>query len=190
MTGQSAIAPPGAKTGAPGNAGVVERGDFRFAYDDRGISLVANPHDPFGATLTTAAAARAGGRGATPGAGGAVPAPAAVLGLTLAYRASAAGDWTSVSHRDTMTASPDAGTVAYTSGAKESPLAVTETFRTDGRALDWLIDLQATGKTPVTVGDLGISIPVAGPAGATPTQIFERGFLKHQFVSGAGSFSS
>src|SRR5579864_9791700 len=160
VRGQSPVASPRAPTSAPGSTGVVERGDFRFAYDERGISLVANPHDPFGATLTTVAPGRGGGRGATPGGVGAAPAPAAVLGLTLAYRAGAAGEWTSVLHRDTITASPEAGTVAYASGAKGSPLAVTETFRTDGRALDWLIDLQATGKTPVTIGDLGISIPV------------------------------
>ena len=188
VRGQSPVASPRAPTSAPGSTGVVERGDFRFAYDERGISLVANPHDPFGATLTTAAAARGGGRGATPGGGGAAPAQAAVLGLTLAYRAGAAGEWTSLARRDAMTASPAAGTITYTSGANRSPLTVTETFRTDGRALDWLIDLQAAGKVPVTVGDLGISIPIAGPTGATPAQIFERGFLKHQFVSGAGSF--
>ena len=180
---QTTVPRPGG-SGAPGSAGVIERGDFRFAYDERGISLVANPHDPFGATLTTPTA----GRGGAPAGSGAGPAPAAVLGLTLAYRAGAAGEWTSLTRRGAMSASPDAGTVTYASGTTGSALAVTETFRTDGRALDWLIDLQATGKTPVTVGDLGISIPVAGPTGATPAQIFERGFLKHQFVSGAGSF--
>src|SRR5579864_1545906 len=110
----------GTPTSAPGSTGVVERGDFRFAYDERGISLVANPHDPFGATLTTAAAARGGGRGATPGGGGAAPAQAAVLGLTLAYRAGAAGEWTSLARRDAMTASPAAGTITYTSGANRS----------------------------------------------------------------------
>ena len=47
--------------------------------------------------------------------------------------------------------------------------------------------MEATGQA-VHVGDLGISIPVQGPTGATPADIFERGFLKHQFVSGAGSF--
>src|SRR6185295_15014292 len=50
------------------------------------------------------------------------------------------------------------------------------------------IDLESAGKTAVTIGDLGISIPAQGTNGATPAYIFERGFLKHQFVSGAGSF--
>jgi hypothetical protein len=131
VSGQLPVPVPPGPTNAPGTAGVVERGDFRFAYDVRGISLVANPHDPFGATVTTAAAARGGGRGATPGGGGAASAQAAVLGLTLAYRSGATGEWSSLVHRDAMSASPDAGTVTYASGAKGSPLAVTETFRTD-----------------------------------------------------------
>jgi hypothetical protein len=85
-----------------------------------------------------------------------------------------------------MTASPEAGTVRY-STADAGPLAVTETYRTNGSALDWTIDLAAVGAA-VRVGDLGISLPVQGPTGENPAQIFERGFLKHQFVSGAGSF--
>ncbi|MBP1596244.1 MAG: hypothetical protein H6Q05_1621, partial [Acidobacteria bacterium] len=48
--------------GTQGVAGTIEKGDFRFAYDERGISGLANPHDPFGATLMPAGAA-AGGRG-------------------------------------------------------------------------------------------------------------------------------
>ena len=38
------------------------------------------------------------------------------------------------------------------------------------------------------VGDLGISVPSVGPSGENPIQIFERGFLRHQFISGHGSF--
>src|SRR6185503_15267975 len=40
----------------------------------------------------------------------------------------------------------------------------------------------------VRVGDVSINVPVAGPAGENPEQIFERGFLRHKFVSGSGSF--
>ena len=153
-------------------AGVVEKGDFRFAYDERGVSALGNPRDPFGATLTAAT----GGRGAA----------APTLGLTIAYRVGGAGDWhTATARGSRLVASADS--VTYRSAA-DTPFSVTETYKTDGRALDWLVDLEATGKTAVTVGDLGISIPIVGPTGADPKQIFERGFLKHQFVSGYGSF--
>ena len=59
-------------------SGTIEKGDFRFAYDERGISLLAHARDPFGATLTTAAST--GGRGR-----GGAAAPAATLGLTMEH---------------------------------------------------------------------------------------------------------
>ncbi|MEZ5319915.1 MAG: DUF5695 domain-containing protein [Vicinamibacterales bacterium] len=158
------------------DAAAIDRGDFRFDYDARGISSLANPHDPFGATLT---AAGGGGRGRGRG-----NAAAPTLGLTVAYR-TGDGAWTDVPRGD-LAADPADGRVSYTS--RGGPLQVTETYRTDGAALDWTIDLAATGRTPVEIGDLGIEIPVAGPSGATPAQIFERGFLKHQFIAGHGSF--
>ncbi len=64
-----AAAPPQIATQTPSQtpapaqpATVIDKGDFRFAYDARGVSALANPHDPFGATLTPAATT--GGRGA------------------------------------------------------------------------------------------------------------------------------
>lgn len=168
--------PPAVARAGQSGAGVVDKGDFRFAYDERGVSALGNPHDPFGATLTPAAGASRGGA--------ATAAP--TLGLTIAYRVGGAGDWQTASARGTRaTATADA--VTYRS-APVAPFSITETYKTDGRALDWLIDLDGTGKTAVTIGDLGISIPIVGPTGADPKQIFERGFLKHQFVSGYGSF--
>lgn len=158
-------------------AGTIERGDFRFAYDERGISLLAHAHDPFGATLTLPAAAGGRGRG-----GG--PTPAATLGLTVSYRAGTDTGWTTVSTRGPRwTAASDRVTYTNTGG----PLSITETYRTDGKALDWIIELASNGRA-VRVGDVAITIPVAGPNGENPKQIFERGFLRHKFVSGHGSF--
>jgi hypothetical protein len=54
--------------------------------------------------------------------------------------------------------------------------------------LDWDIALQAATNSPVEIGDLAINIPVVGPRGEEPKEIFEHGFLKHQFISGNGSF--
>jgi hypothetical protein len=156
---------------------VIEKGVFCFACDGRGISALANPYDPFGATLMPAAAGQSG-------------AQAPVLGLVLACRpAAGGGEWTELSARGPKwTASPESGTVRYTSGGPPAPLEVVETFKTDGRVLDWTVELETTGPAAVEVGDLGIRFPAAGPAGENPAQIFERGFLRHQFVSGHGSF--
>jgi hypothetical protein len=165
-------------TSAPGSGdtGTISKGEFTFHYDDRGVSGLANAHDPFGATITPAAAAGRGGRG---------PAGAPTLALTIDYRTGTAADWTTYA-RTHPVASADGTAVSYTSAAG-APLRVVESYRTDGRALDWIVDLEAA-KSAVHVGDLGITIPLQGPTGATPADIFERGFLKHQFISGAGSF--
>ncbi|HTE45029.1 MAG TPA: hypothetical protein VK636_07280, partial [Gemmatimonadaceae bacterium] len=168
---------------ATSTAGTLEKGDFRFAYDERGISLLANAHDPFGATLT--AGSPPSGRG---GRGGA-PSLAPTLGLTLGYRAGADAEWTTVATRSpTWNASPERGVVTYTNAPTGAPVKITETYRIDGNALDWTIDLESISAKPVRIGDLSINIPAAGPTGESPQQIFERGFLRQQFVSGSGSF--
>jgi len=176
--------PAGTQTATRSSLATIEKGDFRFSYDERGISGLANPHDPFGATLMPSAASGA----RTPGAGqnrSRVP----VIGLIVRYRSSGSGEWADLVPRGAKWgASPEAGTVTYTSGGPSDPLKVSETFKTDGRVLDWTIDLETTAKLPVQVGDLGISVPSVGPMGENPIQIFEHGFLRHQFVSGHGSF--
>ena len=169
-----------ARVAASQAPGTIDKGEFRFAYDARGISMLANAHDPFGATIMPASGGR-GGRGAAP-----IGPP--TLGLAVSYRARRDTAWTAVASRNGWSASPDRGTVTYTSGAENAPLRVTETYATNGQSLDWTVDLQATRAEPVHVGDVAINIPVAGPAGENPQQIFERGFLSHKFVSGSGSF--
>jgi hypothetical protein len=184
-----AVSPLPHRAQNPAGPGVVEKGDFRFSYDERGISGLANPHDPFGATLMPSASP-GGRRGAQPGqAGGAGAGRPPALGLILSYRTGAGGEWTNLAARGSKWhASPDDGTVIYTVGGPGDPLKVVESYRTDGRALDWTIGLESTGPSTVRIGDLGVAIPAAGPYGENPAQIFERGFLRHEFISGHGSF--
>ena len=176
----SAGASSGARRQAPaagsgGGSIVVEKGDFRFSCDARGVSALGNPHDPFKATLMPVD----GPRTARP----------PVLGLTVGYRTDRNGGWVEVASRGPeWHFSPDDGSVSYVSGGPDAPVRIVEAFRTDGRVLDWTIALESTTATPVEVGDLAVSIPAAGPYGEDPARIFERGFLRHQFVSGAGSF--
>jgi hypothetical protein len=161
---------------ATAQSGTIRLGDFRFAYDARGVSLLAHVNDPFGATLTAAAPAGGRGRAGTP-----IAAP--TLGLIVTYRAGADTVWSHAT-RGPATASLDGSTLLYRS--QNGPLTLTETYRATGKALAWTIDLESTA--PVRIGDLAITIPVAGPTGEDPKQIFERGFLRHKFVSGNGSF--
>ena len=153
--------------------GLVTKGDFRFEFDQTGVSGLANPNDPFNARLTAPTSTARGG-GMTS------------LGLILSYRTGNAGNWVSMPRGTPGPANPDGSGVTYATADPASPLKVVESYKTDGRVLDWTVDLEA--KNAVEVGDLGISIPAQGPTGNTPADIFERGFLRHQFVSGAGSF--
>src|ERR1051325_9827228 len=151
--------------GAENTAGTIEKGDFRLSYDERGITGLANPHDPFGAEMLP--------RGQR-------------LGLTVKFKTDDR-DW-----RDAVTSyaesSPNESRVSYCTSDADSPLKLSQTFKTDGAALDWDIALESKTNLPVEVGDLAINIPVVGPRGEDPKEIFEHGFLKHQFISGNGSF--
>lgn len=145
----------------------LEKGNFRINYDARGITGLANPHDPFDAQIVPQ-----GQR----------------LSLLLRYR-TGGGDWSLVPATSFQTsASPDGTSVVSTSAEPRAPLRVTQSFATDGNALDWTIDLENTTNAPVEIGDLAVNIPAAGPRGENPAEIFEHGFLRHQFISGNGSF--
>src|SRR6266446_10780163 len=145
----------------------IERGNFRLTYDERGVTGLANPHDPFTAQILS---------------------PGQHLGLIVRYR-TGDGDWLELPMSEApATASRENDKLIYTKTAPNGCLQVTQTFQTDGTALDWNIELQTATNSPVEIGDLAISVPAAGPRGEQPRDIFERGFIKHQFISGNGSF--
>ncbi len=159
---------------APVTAAATTIGDFTFTADARGVSQLKRTDDPFNAMLMPPA-----GRGR----GGAAPAGAPVLGLTVTYR-QGTGAWTTAP-RGAFSTTPDGRTARYTAAA-DAALGVTETYTATEHRLDWTVTL--TARRATHIGDLGFSIPVQGTNGATPADIFERGFLQHKFVSGAGSF--
>jgi hypothetical protein len=162
--------------------GTIERGDFRFSFDERGISALANPHDPFGATLMPAVGT-SGGRGqGAPGGRGWQGGGAATIGLTVSYRAGD-GDWTNLTTRGSKwTASPETGTVTYTNDGSNAPLKIVETYKTDGNVLDWLIDLESTGKTAVREARSPMASASSGP---TVTNSFARCSTRRDFSTSA-----
>ena len=155
----------GLARGAEKSGGTIEKGNFRLSYDERGITGLANPEDPFGAEMLP--------RGQR-------------LGLTVKFR-TGDSDW-SDNGASSVESSANESRVIYTGGKTNSPFKITQTFATDGMALDWNIELETVTNSPVEIGDLAINIPVVGPRGEEPKEIFEHGFLKHQFISGNGSF--
>ena len=147
-------------------AGEIEKGNFRLSYDERGVTALANPHDPFGAQILPS-----GQR----------------LGLTVRFR-TGDGEWQSLPAGKLQSAASSENQLVYVSDDSGNSLKATQTYKTDGSALDWNIKLESAGTAPVEIGDLSISIPAVGPRGEEPKEIFEHGFLRHQFISGNGSF--
>jgi hypothetical protein len=145
---------------------LLENSDFRLRYAEDGIAGLANPNDPFGAQMLV---------------------PGQHLGVLVRYRLGQ-GDWTELPvNSGTLQAWPAEGRVVYETSSN-APLRLTQTFQLHGPALDWNLAFDATRDDAVEIGDLAISLPVAGPRGEEPKAIFERGFLRHQFISGNGSF--
>src|SRR3989442_14790006 len=99
-------------------AGTIGKGNFRLSYDERGITGLANPQDPFGAEMLP--------RGQR-------------LGLTVKFKTDD-GDWHDIA-TSYAESSEDRAHVTYTNHATSAPLKVTETFKTKETALDWYISL-------------------------------------------------
>lgn len=110
------------------------------------------------------------------------------LTLVLRYQVGQ-GQWQDLNIRQSrMEASTEDGLIQYTFSDPASPLRLVQSFRTNGVGLDWDIELETIADKSVTIGDLAIDIPAIGPRGQNPQQIFEKGFIPHQFISGDGSF--
>ena len=146
---------------------VVSRGSFRFEYGNRGITGLSNPADPFGALVTK---------------------PKSPLSLVVRYQEKD-GTWADLKVKSSRVRStPEGESVVFEQGGEKAPLKALQTFWTNGEVLDWDIDIEATTAEPVRVGDLSICIPENRPEGEDSRQIFERSFVRHQFISGHGSF--
>lgn len=149
-------------------ANSFEKSNFSIRFDEHGVTGLANPKDPFGAQMLAA-----GQR----------------LGIVVRFRA---GDtnWLELSSAamQLAKASQDDAELVYTNDTPGGPLRLRETFTFEGAALDWQLELANATNVPVEVGDLAIQVPVPGPRGEQPKEIFEHGFLRHQFISGDGSF--
>ncbi len=144
------------------NAEEVKWGSWKVHYDNKGLSGLANPDDPYGADMITTGQH---------------------LRLVLRYRYNG-GDWRENFAPILRSAS---NALIYTSSADN--LKVTQRFQTNGDALDWTIELTPIGNLPVEIGDLGIQIPVPGPGVARILVAFTSAvFLRHQFVEGMAPF--
>src|SRR6516162_7388228 len=112
---------------AENSSGQIEKGDFRFTYDERGITGLADPHDPFGAQIVPQ-----GQR----------------LGLTVRFR-SGDGEWQTLAAGRLQNGTSSENRLVYASDPSEGLLTTIQTFTIDGAALDWNIELETTSNAPV-----------------------------------------
>src|SRR5437660_12599033 len=91
----------GLAQGAEKSAGTIEKGSFRLSYDERGITGLANPQDPFGAEM--------------------IP-PGQRLGLTIKFKTDD-GEWRDI-ETSYAESSTDAARVIYTNAPADGLLRV------------------------------------------------------------------
>jgi hypothetical protein len=153
--------------GAQSDARRIAAGDFALTWDDRGVSSLSNPGDQHRAQLL---------------------APGGRLGVVVKYRVDG-GDWFDAYQSEPrVEVDGAAGRLTYTNDVPGTVLTSVQSFQTDGRVLDWTVEVANRMEYPVEIGDLAFSLPWKPPGGEDPNEIFERSWTKHQFISGHGSF--
>jgi hypothetical protein len=78
--------------------------------------------------------------------------------------------------------------VNYRYYIKGMPMSLEQKFTVDKGALDWSIKLQTEMNLAVNIGDFAIPLPWKLPQGGNSEEIFEKGFVKHHYIAGDGSF--
>lgn len=82
----------------------------------------------------------------------------------------------------------DTNTVSYKNYIKGMPMVLKQKFAVKDGAIDWSIFLETKMDFPVRIGDFAIPVPWKRPRGENPTDVFEKGFTKHHYIAGDGSF--
>ena len=186
--------------------GTIEAGNIRITFDERGVGGIASPNDPHGAVVVPGGQRlgwavryrklepppppeprRRGGNDAKGDAKGDDAAKSTPLPKPVSP---AVGEWVNMP-ADALQyyATPDENELIYaTPVTSDLPLRVVQRFRVVDGALDWTIELASTSEYPIEIGDLAVVVPWQGPTGGNQAAIFERGYTKHQFIEGDGSF--
>lgn len=156
-----------------------ESGDFRVKFGGAGVSSIQDVHDSFGTEFLS---------------------PHRELGeLVIHYRPASEDKWKEAitakleDGRHAQTQHEGAGlrrTLAYDISSEGKPwLKLSESFQVDGISLLWNIDVANVSNGRVEIGDLGFPLKFNNEFGEDETEIFEKRVIKHDFISGDGSFA-
>ena len=107
--------------------------------------------------------------------------------LKVVYR-SIGGKWTESPDSVTNQIREEQSGAVLLSEDKGSPLDIAQSFCLKGDQLNYDIEIKASGKEAVEIGDLALDLQWNIDFGEDPAPIFERSFTKHHYISGNGSF--
>lgn len=135
---------------------------WKIEYSDRGITSIVCNDDPYEANVI----------GSMPDA-------------DVRFRMNE-GVWQTVFNHREMEATENM--VKYTNYMPGMPFKLEQTFSFVDDALEWDIVIENRMWYNVEIGDIFIDLPVSSRPGYEQLDLFERGFLRHLFISGDGSF--
>ncbi len=99
----------------------------------------------------------------------------------------AGGDWLTHNMGDSEMVTGD-NEIKYRYYIKGMPMSLEEVFTAENNGITWNIRLKTEMEFPVKIGDFAIPIPWNSPRGGSTETIFEKGFTKHHYIAGDGSF--
>jgi len=152
-------------TGAVSQRNVtLTTGNIQAEFTGRGLSSLVCTDDPYRVSPVTGAFGRP----------------------VIRYRI-AEGDWLSHNTGSTeMTSGEDF--VNYIHFIEGMPMSLEQEFRAENGGINWKMKLKTEMEFPVKIGDFAVPIPWNRPRGGNPEDIFEKGFTKHHYIAGDGSF--
>jgi len=153
-------------------------GDFDVTFGAAGITSIKSPLDPYNAEFLK---------------------PGRSLGdLVIHYRPAGEEKWKEAvtagmdDQRQVRTETSGNGIYRILSYRVGSPdkkwLKLTEKFSLNGSSIVWSIRLQNLAHSKVEIGDLGFPLMFNNTPSNNPKTIFEKRVIKHDFISGDGSF--
>lgn len=144
------------------NENFILSGSWKLGYDHRGITHISSKTDPYEVNVISR-----------------------IIDANARYRIGE-GEWLPVDTSRRMEA--NGNVVRFTNFREGNPFSMEQTFTLNDDVLDW--DIVIENKTPraIDIGDVSITIPFRSNSGREPVNLFEKGYLRHFFVSGDGSF--
>lgn len=140
----------------------ISNESWKIGYDNRGITHLSNKSDPYKVNVISR-----------------------IIDANVRYRIGG-GDWQPIDSSRQMEA--NGNIVRFINNKQGSPFSMEQTFTLKDKVLDWDIVLENNTTQPIDIGDISISIPLRSNSGREPVNLFEKGYLRHFFVSGDGSF--